>query len=253
MTANPTPSISAWCLVGFLFTACASADHTHRIADDRVQLTRSEYQQMQTTLRLVPKLQGQLQVMRAQLDALRGRLTPVEQRVELAPFESGILSQLSSGAKQISFGDGVYVAGHGQKPKQRNITQHLASYRGSVVAFWATWCVPCIADKELAHLKTLQRALHRKNVELLSVTVDELTKSLTHEKAASWLYPYWQRRNGHLEMLPKAFIDKVGVNLPLFLVVSKDGRVCHYLNRKLDEDAISDLVTAAGAVCLGTP
>ena len=36
-------------------------------------------------------------------------------------------------------------------------------------------------------------------------------------------------------------------------VVFKDDRVCHYLNRKLDEDAICDLVTAVGAVCLGTP
>jgi thiol-disulfide isomerase/thioredoxin len=52
-----------------------------------------------------------------------------------------------------------------------NRTVHLADYRGRVVVlnFWATWCVPCIA--ELPSLMDMQRQLP--NVQVLAVSVDE--------------------------------------------------------------------------------
>lgn len=52
---------------------------------------------------------------------------------------------------------------------------HLADYRGRVVVlnFWATWCVPCIA--ELPSLMDMQRQLP--NVQVLAVSVDEDTQA----------------------------------------------------------------------------
>lgn len=48
---------------------------------------------------------------------------------------------------------------------------HLADYRGRVVVlnFWATWCVPCIA--ELPSLMDMQRQLP--GVQVLAVSVDQ--------------------------------------------------------------------------------
>lgn len=50
-------------------------------------------------------------------------------------------------------------------------TVHLDSYRGKVVVlnFWATWCIPCIA--ELPSLMQMQQDLP--NVQVLAVSVDE--------------------------------------------------------------------------------
>jgi cytochrome c biogenesis protein CcmG, thiol:disulfide interchange protein DsbE len=48
---------------------------------------------------------------------------------------------------------------------------HLANYRGKVVVlnFWATWCLPCIA--ELPSLTAMQQQLPQ--VQVLAVSVDE--------------------------------------------------------------------------------
>ena len=48
---------------------------------------------------------------------------------------------------------------------------HLASYRGKVVVlnFWATWCIPCIA--ELPSLIQMQQQLP--NVQVLAISTDE--------------------------------------------------------------------------------
>jgi peroxiredoxin len=48
---------------------------------------------------------------------------------------------------------------------------HLADYRGKIVVlnFWATWCIPCIA--ELPSLMDMQRQLPE--VQVLAVSVDE--------------------------------------------------------------------------------
>jgi peroxiredoxin len=49
----------------------------------------------------------------------------------------------------------------------------LSSLRGKVVIlnFWATWCPPCV--EELPSLVELRRTLHGKDVELVTVSVDE--------------------------------------------------------------------------------
>lgn len=50
-------------------------------------------------------------------------------------------------------------------------TVHLADYRGKIVVlnFWATWCLPCIA--ELPSLMAMQQKLPQ--VQVLAVSVDE--------------------------------------------------------------------------------
>jgi cytochrome c biogenesis protein CcmG, thiol:disulfide interchange protein DsbE len=52
-----------------------------------------------------------------------------------------------------------------------NHSVHLADYRGKIVIlnFWATWCLPCIA--ELPSLTSMQQQLPQ--VQVLAVSVDE--------------------------------------------------------------------------------
>ena len=62
-----------------------------------------------------------------------------------------------------------------------------------------------------------------------------------------FFYPIWQSKDAHIQWLPKAFIDKVGLGLPLFVVVSGDGQMRYWHASALNPKAHRELVTAAVA------
>ena len=232
-----------------LSLGCASSSHTHEERPGTVTLTEDEHRVLTQAAEQIPRLATELSGLKTELGMLRARLAPVEQRTGLARMSSKKLSRLQSVDRRVELWDGSYVAYPGAKPRKRPLRKHVDGYQGYVVAFWATWCVPCIADEELVHLREMQRGLRRKGVDLVSVAIDDLSLVLGHQKASKWLYPLWHKDDGHLAMLPEGFIQQVGVNLPLFLVVSKEGEVCQFYNQKLDPVAVRDIVTAAGPVC----
>jgi thiol-disulfide isomerase/thioredoxin len=143
----------------------------------------------------------------------------------------------------------VKVSELGGAAKKHNLGDFIRGFDGAVIAYWATWCKPCTSPKELAHLKDLQRQLRRHNIELVSIVIDSLDKARQDPRARNWLYPFWYKNAAHLEMLPRSFIQRMGVNLPLFLVVSPSGDIKYYLNDKLSDVAVRDLVTATANVC----
>ena len=191
---------------------------------------------------------AEVEVLRAQVKALTARLSEIEQRVGLASVSPKGLLPADEVFKP---SDGEFVEGPGSHGKKASLAKHLKPFTSYVVSFWATWCVPCTSDEELAFLKTLQERLHRQNAELVSVAVDSLDKVVSDPRAPKWLYPLWHRQDGHFDMLPQRFIERVGVGLPLFLVVDKDGRIRWFRKEKLDEAALRELVIATGAPVLG--
>jgi thiol-disulfide isomerase/thioredoxin len=229
--------------------SCASSTHVHDERPGTVTLTAGEHRILTQAAEQIPRLVNEISGLQTEVGVLRARLGPIEQRTGLAQLESARLNRLSSVDRRVTLWEGSYLPYPGARPKRRRLANHLKHYSGYVVAFWATWCVPCIADEELAHLRKMQRALQRKGAELISVAIDDLSLVRGHPKAPKWVYPLWHKDDGHLAMLPEGFIRQVGVNLPLFLVVANDGSICEFYNQKLDEIAVRDLVTAAGAVC----
>ena len=235
--------------LALLGASCASSSHVHEAQEGTVTLTTEEHRILTQAAAQLPRLVNEIAGLKTDMGVMRARLAPLEQRPGLAQAKSDKLSRLQSGDRRVTLWEGSYLAYPGAKPKKRRLANHIKGYNGYVVAFWATWCVPCISDEELVHLGEMQRALKRKGAELVSVAIDDLSLVRNHAKASRWIYPLWHKDDGHLAMLPQDFIRQVGVNLPLFLVVANDGSVCEFYNQKLDSVAVRDIVTAAGPVC----
>ncbi len=221
--------------------ACGCAAPQQNTNPNAVQLTRTEYARLHQAAARVGDLE-------TQLAGVRTRLKHIEQRVGLASLQGTRLKTLRLGGS-LSLGKASFIGEDGGRARKRDMGQYLQQFNGFVVTYWATWCKPCISDEELVSLRQLQKQLRRHNIELVSIAVDDLSKVQRHRKARRWLYPFWHRNDAHLEMLPRSLINQVGVGLPLFLVVSRDGQIRYFYNRKLDEAAIRDMVSATASAC----
>ncbi|MEI7527633.1 MAG: TIGR03435 family protein [Elusimicrobiota bacterium] len=115
------------------------------------------------------------------------------------------------------------------------------AYKGKVVVleFWATWCVPCVAN--IPHLSDLAKAFRGKPVEFISVTVenaDTVKKFLkTHPMAGSVAV------DGNNAW--RAF----GVTgVPQTVIISRAGAVLRYTSpEQLSEKALQQLVDLGSA------
>ena len=191
----------------------------------------------------VARLRKQIAGLEGQVASLRQRLKPFEQRAGLAPFSGGTISR-ANGAPLETIA-GVRVEGAQDRGKKQALGKHLAEQRGAVIGFWATWCKPCIADEELAHMKKMRAQLKPYGVDFVSVLIDDLGKAQSHTKASQWLYPLWFVKDGHMNMLPRSMVQRVGLGLPFFLVVDRRGAIRWFHKGKLEADTVRDLVTAA--------
>ena len=228
--------------VGFaLVVGCGGALEEHA-GNDTIHVTKAEMTRLRASVDEVTRL-------RAQLAKQAKRLQLVEQRAGVRPFRSTKIKPTGVGPVALTMPNASFVASLGANPKKLNLGKYLKAYDGYVVAYWATWCVPCTTDEELAHLRHLQKQLRRQNIELVSIAIDDIKAVLGDSRAPKWLYPFWHKQDGHLKMLPRALIQHVGVGLPLFLVVSKTGQIHYIHNSKLDDIAVRDLVTATASVC----
>jgi thiol-disulfide isomerase/thioredoxin len=192
-------------------------------------------QKMAQMERRIARLEAALQQTAARLDR-------AEQRLGLRPFDPSSLRQASNGA--LNLGKAKLLAKRGARARTRSLKQHVAEGRGAVFALWATWCKPCIADGELAHLRDLRESLPS-DVPLINIACDGIDKVKAHAKADRWLYPLWQKNDGHIDLLPKSFIDQNGLGLPLFVVVDAQGEMRWWRNAPLSNGVIDELITAA--------
>lgn len=245
--ASRSPGRPAWVpglrveLALLLLLAACGAPAPARATDDPAE----EEDPTIALQRRIDALAQEVQSLTGERDLLRAKLDLADQRLGHAPYRPRAFRPLDVSDRGLEIGgDAFYVAGPGERPTKRNLSKHLQNSDVTVFSFWATWCVPCTSEAELAHLRLLQKRLARHRVELVSLAVDDLAKVQGHERADRWLYPLWQRSDAHLKMLPRGLMQSVGVGLPLFLVV-RDGEVRYFRSEALDDASVGEMVTAA--------
>ena len=210
---------------------------------DAVVITRAQAAQYEEAVGRAQALEGQVSALQAQVEALKTRVSRVEPRVGIRSPKEGLLKPFPGGARTVKLPDAQRLEARDGRAKRASLSRFIAGKRGTVIAFWATWCVPCTSAEELAHMRDLRERLHEHGAEFVSMPIDGLDKVRGDRRASTWLYPLFQREGGHLEILPRSFVSSVGVNLPLFLVLDRRGRVTHYHNAVLNTEVIGEMIT----------
>ena len=102
-------------------------------------------------------------------------------------------------------------------------TNSLSDFKGKLVYVdvWATWCRPCLA--EIPALKALHDKLKGKNIEFVSISIDE-------DKEA-WRKAVKERELKGVQLIAdkafeSQFIQDYGISqIPTFLIIDKDGKI----------------------------
>ncbi len=186
-------------------------------------------------------LQGQVDRLQTELRDARRRLAAVEQRTGVTPLQPRAVTPWGGDDRLTLPAKLRRVDALGARPQTASPRQSTPY----VVAFWATWCKPCTTPEELDRLRWLGRELRAEGLGFLSVAIDDLSKVRSDRRAPTWYYPLWQGDDAHVDALPRAFIQKAGMGLPLFAVADGQGRLRFTRAQALDDAAVVELVTAA--------
>jgi thiol-disulfide isomerase/thioredoxin len=194
---------------------------------------------------------GNLQVeqgrLRERIDEYERRLDIAEQRVGLVPPKPSGLTAFGQVGARLEPADVAKMDSRGNKPRRTRLAAEVPAGAPFVVTFWATWCKPCTSPEELALSKELRASLGREGLGFVNVAIDAPAVADADPRAATWLYPYLVAKDAHLEMLPRAFVERFGVDLPLHLVVAPSGTITWFRKGALSESVLDELVTAAMA------
>ena len=119
----------------------------------------------------------------------------------------------------------------------QGVERTLASYKGKVLFlnFWATWCPPCRA--EIPDFIEAYRELKDQGLEILGVSVDEMTEATLLEwaKGAGMNYPV-------ALATPQIYADyRPGNYIPATIVVDREGRIRHRQSQLMDKDTLVGL------------
>ena len=165
--------------------------------------------------------------------------------VGAAPFKPKTLAPGAPG-ERLALPSATRISARGDRGRKAKMADAVAGRSAAVLVFWATWCKPCTSDAELKYVADLSARLESRNATLLNLSTDALPTVLADPRAPKWVYPYWQLEDGHLELLPRAFIERRGVGLPLILVLAPDGTIRWVRDGALDERVMAELVIAVG-------
>ncbi|NRA93028.1 MAG: TlpA family protein disulfide reductase, partial [Psychroserpens sp.] len=111
-------------------------------------------------------------------------------------------------------------------------TTSLSDLKGKYVYvdIWATWCGPC--KREFPSLKKVEEQFHGKNIEFVSISVDDERRSGTKEKAfEAWTNMVNDKELGGVQLFSdKAwqsdFVKAYKVNgIPRFILIDPDGNI----------------------------
>jgi len=112
-------------------------------------------------------------------------------------------------------------------------TTSLADLKGKYVYVdvWATWCGPCL--REIPSLKNVEKAYHDKNIEFVSISVDDGRGFKGDAKAAKegWKKMVTEKALGGTQLLSDKgwksdFVQGYEINgIPRFILIGPDGNV----------------------------
>jgi len=197
-------------------------------------------------IRLAPKdpRAGRLIYMAAMTTSDPKTKTALEDRI-LKEFPDSQFTPMIKGARRQREGIG--------KPFELEFTDassgstiSMGTLKGKVVVvdFWATWCVPCVA--ELPAMKKLYEKFHGQGVEFLGVSLDqpkeqgglEALKKFVKEKEIPWPQ-YYQGKYWDSD-----FSRSWGINsIPAMFLVDQDGKLVSVEARGKLEKLIPELLT----------
>jgi thiol-disulfide isomerase/thioredoxin len=96
----------------------------------------------------------------------------------------------------------------------------MSAYRGQVIFlnFWATWCLPCVA--ELPSLNKLYQELKEENIAFLLITNEDLAKAKAYHIKKKYEIPFHiidQEGN-----MPKSYFSPT---IPTTFIINKEGHI----------------------------
>src|SRR6185295_19159221 len=118
-------------------------------------------------------------------------------------------------------------------------TVSLAGFKGSVVvlAFWATWCVPCWTA--LAHTSELAAWAKPSGLPVKVFAVDTLENSKDFEEQSGLVAEFLRSRKLDLPVLldsgNKVFAAFHNPGLPSLVIISRDGKLTRYHSGLLED------------------
>jgi peroxiredoxin len=111
---------------------------------------------------------------------------------------------------------------------------NLSSYKGKVLVlnFWATWCPPCRA--EIPALVEAYTELKDKGLEILGVSVDDMSEAALHE---------WARTAGMNYPIAMATAKLVadyrpGDYIPATIIIDREGRIRYRQSSLMDKETL---------------
>jgi peroxiredoxin len=127
-------------------------------------------------------------------------------------------------------------------PDQDGKAQALSQWRGKVVVvnFWATWCPPC--KEEMPELSEFQQKYGKRNVVVLGLSTDDVTKIRKFAQQAPVQYPLLA---GDFEAM--ALAESLGNNkgvLPYSVVITPDGNISRTYFGRLDMQKLEQDIKA---------
>lgn len=111
-------------------------------------------------------------------------------------------------------------------------TTSLSDLKGKYVYvdIWATWCGPC--KREIPSLKEVEKKFHGKNIEFVSISVDDEKRSGTKEKAfEAWKKMVKDKELGGIQLFSdnawqSDFVKNYKVNgIPRFILIDPEGNI----------------------------
>lgn len=111
-------------------------------------------------------------------------------------------------------------------------TSSLKDFRGKYVYIdvWATWCGPC--KVEIPFLKELEQRFHGRNIEFISISVDDERRSGTMEKAhKAWKTMVAEKNLSGVQLFTGSgwkadFIQAYKIDgIPRFILIDPDGNI----------------------------